>query len=84
MHGFGGGFGFGWIFFLLFWGLIAWAVFALIRNLSGAGHGAGGCCGGHHAGHDNDSGKSLGILKERYAKGELKQEEFEQMKKDLQ
>lgn len=86
MHGFGGGFGFGWIFFLLFWGLIAWAVFALIRSLSGSNHG-GGCCGSHnHGQHDiqAEGGPAMEILKERYAKGELKQEEFERMKKDLQ
>ena len=83
MHYFGGGFGFGWIFFLLFWGLIAWVVFALIRSLSGAGHGTGGCCGGHHTTHGGSDDKPLEILKERYAKGELKKEEFDRMKNDL-
>ncbi|TAK95372.1 SHOCT domain-containing protein [Patescibacteria group bacterium] len=81
-----GGFGFGWIFMLLFWGVIIWGVIMLVRHLSGSGMG-GGCCGhGGHEGHGDThkSDSALEILKTRYAKGEINQEEFEQKKKDLQ
>jgi len=86
---FGGGFGFGfgWIFMIIFWGLIIWAIIALIRSFSG-GQGIGGRgCGHDHDTHKADSTKSdnsVEILKERYAKGEITKEQFEQMKKDLQ
>jgi len=74
------GFGFGGIFMLLFWGLIIWAIFALVRG--GMGHGCGG-----HGGSSHDSLKrddsALDILKECYAKGDISKEEFEEKKKDL-
>ena len=72
--------GFGWIFMVVFWGLIIWAIVALVR---------GGFRNGHMCGHDRDNnvrGKdksSLEILKERYAKGEIDKKEFEEKKKDL-
>lgn len=78
MEGFG--FGFGWIFMLLFWGLIILAIFALVRGATGHG-----CWGGHH--HDEHGYKgnnATNILKERYAKGEISKEDFEKMKKDLE
>jgi len=78
MMGYGWGGGFGFIFTLIFWGLIGWAIFALVRG--GMGH--GGCCGSHHSGHGNEK-TPLDILKERYAKGEINKEEFEAKKKDL-
>ena len=39
---FGYGFmgGFGWIFMIVFWGLVIWAIVALIRGNFGNGHGA--------------------------------------------
>lgn len=74
------GFGFGGIFMLLFWVLIIWAVIALIRGDAGRGF----MCGHDHdhGGHKEEN-SSLDILKERYAKGEINKEEFEQKKKDL-
>lgn len=77
MGGWGGGFGFGWIFMILFWGLIIWAIIALVRGTSGHG-----CCGGH-GGSGHGEKTPLDILKERYAKGEINKEEFEAKKKDL-
>jgi putative membrane protein len=80
MYGYGPGFGFGWIFMILFWGLIIWGIFALIRGASG-----GGCCGSHHnGGHGHKDDNALEILKGRYAKGEITKEEFDTMKKDLE
>ena len=67
----GWGMGFGWIFMLLFWGLVFYGLYALIRNLAG-GRGGGG------------EKTPLDILKERYARGEIDREEFERRKRDLQ
>jgi len=75
----GFGFGFGWIFMFLFWGLVIWAIFALVRGVSGHG-----CCGGHNHGEHKQSNNALEILKERYAKGEISKEEFESKIKDLE
>lgn len=75
----GGGFGFGWIFMLVFWGLVIWGIFALVRGVGGHG-----CCGHNHEGHKQGEKTPLDILKERYAKGEINKEEFEAKKKDLQ
>jgi len=69
----GGGYGFGWIFMLVFWGLVIWGIFALIRG--GIGH--SNC-------KEHGEKTPLDILKERYAKGEINKEEFEEKKKDLQ
>jgi putative membrane protein len=65
------GAGFGWLLWLLLIGVVVWAVVAL----------AGG------AGRDRGSGRSsksaLEILEERYARGEIDREEFEEKKADL-
>lgn len=77
--GWGGGFGLGWIFMLLFWGLVIWGIIVLVRGVSGHG-----CCGSDHSGQNHAAKTALDILKERYAKGEINKEEFEAKKKDLE
>jgi len=71
MDGYGwGGMGLG---MLLFWGLLIAGIVALIKCSMGSG-----ACG------KRESEKSaLDILKERYARGEIEREEFEQKKRDL-
>ncbi|MBI5031875.1 MAG: SHOCT domain-containing protein [Chloroflexi bacterium] len=74
MRGFGG-FGFpfmGGIWMIVFWVLIIGGVVWLVQSLA---RGTG------NSGHPNTS--FLEILKQRYAKGEITKEQFEQMKHDL-
>ncbi len=60
--------GFGW----LFWIALIVAGFFLIRGtLSG------------NSSNQNNSQSALEILKQRYARGEISKDEFEQMKRDL-
>jgi len=77
--GYGAGFGFGWIFMVIFWGLIIWGIIALIRTFSH--NGSGKCCGGHEKGVQSKLAKD--IIDERYAKGEINKNEYEEKKKDL-
>ncbi len=70
--GFEGMFGFGWIFMVLFWGLVIWGIVALIR---GAGY------SDHAVRKDED--RSIAILNERYAKGEIPKKEYEEKKKSI-
>jgi putative membrane protein len=62
---------FGGIVFILFWGtvitLIVWAIKRFSRNWGG----------------DSQKSTPLEIAKERYARGEITKEQFEQLKKDL-
>lgn len=70
----GGFFGIGWIFMLIFWGVVIWAIIALIR---------------HFTGKDSDwnmkskDDEALKILNERYAKGEISKDEYEERKATL-
>ena len=92
MHGFRGHgmFGGGGIMMILFWALIIGGIIYLFRRGSHHGH-----YGGHHRhnkhhgrhwDHENRSGsnRSLEILKERYAKGEIDKETYKEMKADLE
>lgn len=71
MGNFGWGLGFGWIFMVIFWGLIVLGVVALVRWLATSPG-------------DRDGKTALDILEQRYARGELERKEYEQKRKDLQ
>lgn len=65
----GWGMGFGWIFMILLWGFVIVGIVALIKWFSD---------------QSGSRGKTaLEILQERYALGEIQEEEFEQKKRDL-
>lgn len=63
-----GGMGFG---MLLFWGLLIAGIVMLVRC-------SGGC------GKPERGESALDILKQRYARGEIGKDEFEQKKRDLE
>ena len=65
--------GFGWIFMILFWALVALGVVALGKWIFSTGDSAAG--GGAR--------RALDILKERYARGEINRDQYEQMQRDL-
>ena len=75
---YGMGFGFHWIFFLAFWGLLIWGAISLARV---AGRTSTSAAQPLAAVAVNIP--ALNILAERYARGELTREEFTRMKKDL-
>ena len=63
---------FGGLWMLLFWGAIIWLVIWGISRLTE-----------HRGPATLEKRTPLDIAKERYAKGEISKEEFEQIKKDL-
>lgn len=68
----GWGMGGGWMFMILFWGLIIAALVAAVAYLT------------KKTGSSGSSGESpMDILKKRFAKGEISREEYERMKKDI-
>lgn len=76
MHGYGmtGGFGFGGGFMILWWVLIIVGVVVLVKWLTTS------------FGTRNRSGggsTALDILKERYARGEIDEQEYQKRKSDL-
>lgn len=73
MGGFGWwGMGFGVVFMLLFWLFIVLGIIALLRWLQQSSSGRG------------TRGKTaIEIIQERYARGEIDKEEYEQKKRDL-
>jgi putative membrane protein len=66
----GWGMGFGWFFMILFWALVILGIIALVKWLSG-GSGA-------------RPKTALDILQERFARGEIDQQEYQQKRRDLE
>jgi len=78
-----GGFGGFWMLFMIPIGLIVLFVIAYVIWRS---CGWGGGCGSSHYGHYNSYGdkeNAMEILRQRYARGEISKEQYEQMKKDI-
>ena len=76
MMGRWGGFGLGWLFMLVWWGLILAVLVGLIRWLF-TGHSG-------DAGARSDSKRNVDILKERYARGDIDRETYERMRRELE
>ena len=66
--------GFGALHMLLFWAVLIFVIVVLVRWITNMPAPRGG---------DSGAGRALDILKERYARGEINKEEFEQKKRDL-
>ena len=61
---------------ILFWIFVVVVIIKMVRS-------GNGCCGMDHGGH-GDAGKKSdaeNILEQRYAKGEITKEQFEEMRK---
>jgi len=67
----GWGMGFGWFFMLLFWALVILGIVAIAKRITG-GNGS------------TRSKTALEILQERYARGEIEQQEYQQKRRDLE
>lgn len=67
--------GWGWGIFMMFFWLLFLVVVAVVIMRVFKGH-------NHHGYHDHKT-DPIDIAKERYAKGEITKEQFEQLKKDL-
>jgi len=74
--GFGWGMGaFGWVFMILFWGLVLVGIIAIVKWLIvtlGSGS------------EVSQQRSALQILQQRYARGEINREEFAEKKRDLE
>ncbi len=66
----------GWGVFMMFFWLLFLVVVAVVVVRLMRGHDY------HHMGHDHRT-EPIDIIKERYAKGEITKDQFEQLKKDL-
>lgn len=66
---------FGGFFMIIVWVAIIFFVVWLVREMSGTNK--------KQDGKEHHSKTALGILNERYAKGEIDKKEFEEKKKDL-
>lgn len=78
----GGSWILGGLLMIVFWVFVVIMIVGIIRWFTWRGHAGPG---GHmHMHMGGGSDRPMEILKERYAKGEITKEQFEQMKKDLQ
>jgi putative membrane protein len=65
---------------LLWWILIILVIVMIVRSLRHGGHGMGM----HMHRHEHQQNHALGILRERYAKGEIGKQEFDEKRRDLE
>ncbi len=72
-YGMTGGFGFGWIFMILWAMLIIVGIVVLVKWISAPSATEG----------RSGESRALNILKERYARGEVDEQEFQKKKHDL-
>jgi len=72
MFGMGSYMGIGWVGMLVFWAIILAAIVLVVKALTDQNKSQGG---GRRS--------ALGVLQERYAKGEIDKKEFEEKKKDI-
>lgn len=63
----------GWVWMAVFWGLIIWAVYAVVTRLEQ----------GRDPSQRETPEDALAILERRYARGDISAEEFEQMRRTL-
>ena len=68
--GMGWGMGFGWPFMILFWVLVVGGIVIAVRWVV-------------NPAQSRHEKSALDILQERYARGEIQREEYEQKKRDL-
>lgn len=69
MYGYGWGMGWGWVISLIILVIIVWLVVKAINQ--------------NRTPHHPENNTPLDILKERYARGEIDKQEFQERKKDL-
>ena len=74
MGGYGWGMGFGWIFMLLFWVILIVAAVMAIRAFSGTSQ----------ASAKPRGDRAMEILRERFARGEIGREEYEEKRRTLE
>ncbi|MGE5087815.1 MAG: SHOCT domain-containing protein [Candidatus Levyibacteriota bacterium] len=72
-YGWGGGWGFGVVGMLLWWVLIILGIVLLAKWLYRGSRGGG----------QGTANRAMEILRERYARGEIDKQEFEERKRDL-
>lgn len=73
-YGMAGGFGFGGIFMILWWVLVIVGIVVLVKWITSTSNSGR---------RRDDDGKALDILRERYARGEIDEQEFQKRKRDL-
>jgi uncharacterized membrane protein len=78
----------GALFHVIGWILVVWFIIWLIRGMrrhrfDRMYHMHGMWCDGTNCAHPSHNGGALNVLKERYAKGEISKEEYEERKKTL-
>ena len=70
MGDFGWGMGFGWVFMIVFWVLLILGIVALIKWSTGSS--------------GTQSKTAREVLQERYARGEIDQQEYQEKMRDLE